>query len=94
MRIETRVEPTGVVTLVVGGTLNAAAIADLDRSLAHARALREPVVLDLREVALIDRPTLKYLIDVKQSDVGLVICPDYVEHWIERESTREPAREA
>jgi anti-anti-sigma regulatory factor len=94
MRIETRVEVTGVVTLVVGGTLNSSVIADLDRSLAHARELREPIVLDLREVALIDSPALKYLIDMKQNDVGLVICPDYVEHWMERESSRQSSCEA
>ena len=52
-------------------------------------ALERPVVLDLSDVRLIDRPALKYLIDLMQHDVRLVICPDYVEHWIYRESTRE-----
>jgi anti-anti-sigma regulatory factor len=89
MRIVTRVEPTGVITLAVGGTLNAAGVPDLDRALDQARQFRQPVVLDLSEVALIDRPTLKYLIDVKERDVRLVICPDYVEQWIDRESARD-----
>jgi anti-anti-sigma regulatory factor len=92
MRIETRIEPTGVVTLAVGGTLNAAAIADLDRAIDGARRLQQPIVLDLSEVALIDRPTLKYLIDVKH-DIRLVVCPDYVEHWLDRESARGVGRE-
>ena len=93
MRIMTRVEHTGNVTLTVGGTLNATSVADLDRALDEARLLRQPIVLDLSEVTLIDRPTLQYLIDVKQHDVGLMICPDYVEHWIDRESARESAYE-
>ena len=40
-------------------------------------------------VTLIDRPTLKYLIDVLEHDARLAVCPDYVEHWMYRESTRD-----
>jgi anti-anti-sigma regulatory factor len=89
MHIQTRVEATGEVTVVVHGTLNLRSVADFDRALGWARRLHEPVVLDLSDVKLIDRPTLKYLIDLMQRDVQLVICPDYVEHWIYRESSRE-----
>ena len=88
MRIHTRIDHNAV-TLSVAGILNAAAIADFDRALDKARQLQRPVVLDLSDVRLIDRPTLKYLIDVMQDEVRLVICPDYVEHWIYRESSRE-----
>jgi hypothetical protein len=42
----------------------------------------------LTNVRLIDRPTLNYLIDVMQDEIRLVICPEYVEHWIYRESSR------
>jgi anti-anti-sigma regulatory factor len=89
MEIMTRVETTGAVTVVVHGTLNAASVADFDRALERARHLDESVILDLSDVKLIDRPTLQYLIDLMQHDVRLVICPDYVEHWIYRESSRE-----
>jgi anti-anti-sigma regulatory factor len=89
MRIMTRIEPTGAVTLAVAGTFNAVGVADFDRALEDARQLHQPVVLDLSEVRLIDRPTLEYLIDLLQHDIDLVICPDYVEHWIHRESARE-----
>ena len=88
MRIHTRVEPN-TVTLSVAGILNAAGIADFDRALDEARRLQWPLVLDLTNVRLIDRPTLKYLIDVMQDEVRLVVCPEYVEHWIYRESSRE-----
>ena len=89
MRISTRVDTTGAVTLAVCGTLNAAHVADFDRALGQVRALERPVVLDLSDVRLIDRPALKYLIDLMQHDVRLVICPDYVRHWIDREASRE-----
>jgi anti-anti-sigma regulatory factor len=89
MQIVTRVEPTGVVTLVLGGTFNASSVADFDRALHTAKQLNQPVVLDLTNVKLIDRPTLQYLIDLlNEHDERLVVCPDYVEHWIDRESSR------
>ena len=89
MRIQTRIEHDAV-TLSVAGILNAARVADFDRALGEARRLDRPVVVDLSNVSLIDRPTLKYLIDLMQDDMRLVILPDYVEHWIYRESGREP----
>jgi hypothetical protein len=88
MKIETRIDDSAV-TLVVVGTLTASAVADFERALDEARRLQLPIVLDLSCVRLIDRPTLKYLIDVMEHDVRLVVCPDYVEHWMYRESTRD-----
>ena len=89
MQIRTRIEATGVVTLAVAGAFNAMGVADFDRALEYARQLHQPVVLDLSEVRLIDQPTMKYLIHLLQDDVNLVICPDFVEHWIYRESSKE-----
>jgi anti-anti-sigma regulatory factor len=88
MKIETKIEDSAV-TLSVVGTLTAAVVADFERALDDARRLHRPIVLDLTNVRLIDRPTLKYLIDVMEHDVRLVVCPDYVEHWMYRESTRD-----
>jgi len=88
LRIQTRVDEAAV-TLSVAGTLTATVVADFERALDDARKFRRTVILDLSHVKLIDRPTLKYLIDVMEHDIRLVICPDYVEHWIYRESTRE-----
>jgi anti-anti-sigma regulatory factor len=88
MRIDTRLDDRAV-TLSVSGTLTTAAVADFERVLDEARRLQRPIVLDLTNVRLIDRPTLKYLIDVMEHDVRLVVCPDYVEHWMYRETTRD-----
>lgn len=90
MRIMTCIEPTGAVTLVVAGMFNAVGVADFDRALEDARRLHQPVVLDLSDVRLIDRPTLQYLIDLMEHDINLLICPDFVEHWIYRESSKKP----
>lgn len=87
MHIVTQVEPTGAVTLVVQGTLNASSVADFDRALEQARRLDQPLFLDLSGVRLIDRPTLQYLID-RMQEIRLVICPAHVEQWITREIAR------
>jgi anti-anti-sigma regulatory factor len=89
MQINTRIGHD-TVTVSVAGILNAARVADFDRALGEARRLDRPVVVDLTNVKLIDRPTLKYLIDLMQDDMRLIILPDYVEHWIYRESGRNP----
>ena len=86
MHIQTNIEPSGAVTLTVGGTFNAAGVADFERALDEARRLSQPVFLDLARIRLIDRPTLRYLIDLLHHDVRLVICPPHVEQWIARES--------
>lgn len=86
MHIVTQVEPSGAVTLVVRGTLNASCVADVDRAVAQARLLDQPLFLDLSGVRLIDRPTLQYLIDLMEHEIRLVICPAYVEQWIAREA--------
>jgi len=86
MHIQTNIEPSGAVTLTVGGTFNAAGVADFERALDEARRLSQPVFLDLARIRLIDRPTLRYLIDLLHGDVRLVICPPHVKQWIARES--------
>jgi anti-anti-sigma regulatory factor len=85
MRIQTSVEATGSVTLSVAGTFNSAGVADFERALLQAQRLQQPVFLDLTRVRLIDRPALKYLIDLLNRDIRLVICPAFVEQWIARE---------
>ena len=57
MRILTSIDPAGATTLVVAGTLNGTCIADFKRALNAARRLRQPIRLDLSEVALIDLDT-------------------------------------
>jgi anti-anti-sigma regulatory factor len=93
MHIHTNIEPSGAVTLSIGGTFNAAGVADFELALDAARRLAQPVFLDLTRITLIDRPTLKYLIDLLHRDVRLVICPPHVEQWIARESQTDEAIE-
>jgi len=93
MHIQTTIEPSGAVMLMLAGTFNGASVADFERALDLAHQLEQPVFLDLTRITLIDRPTLQYLIDVLSRDVRLVICSPSVEQWITRETAREEAAE-
>jgi len=89
MHVMTRIEATGSITLAVHGSLDTITISDFDRALARALRLHQPVVIDLSDVKSIDRGTRKHLADLMNVD-ALTICPEYIEHWIVRESGREP----
>jgi anti-anti-sigma regulatory factor len=91
--IQTTIEPSGAVMLMLAGTFNGASVADFERALDLAHQLEQPVFLDLTRITLIDRPTLRYLIDVLSRDVRLVICSPSVEQWIARETAREEVAE-
>ena len=90
MHIQTSIEPSGAVTLAIAGTFNGAGVADFERALDAARRLEQPLFLDLSRITLIDRPTLRYLVDLLHRDVRLVICPPVVEQWIARAEDDEP----
>jgi anti-anti-sigma regulatory factor len=85
MRIQTRIDPTGPVTFLVAGRVDAACIADFERAFGAARRLGKDIRLDLREVTLVDRPGLQYLIDLACDEVTLVNCPEYVKRWMRRD---------
>jgi anti-anti-sigma regulatory factor len=87
MRILTRTDSGGAVTLFLVGTLNGTCVPDFERALESAHRHTPHVVLDLTRLGLIDRPALQFLIDVMQRDVQVVKCPPHIERWIQRERT-------
>jgi predicted metal-binding protein len=42
----------------------------------------------LKDVTLVDRDAIKFLIDCKAGGIKLENCPPYIREWIERESGR------
>jgi hypothetical protein len=93
MYIQTTIEPSGAVMLMLAGTFNGAGVADFERALDLAHQLEQPVFLDLTRITLIDRPTLQYLIDVLRRDVRLVICSPSVEEWLARAQDADEAED-
>ena len=46
------------------------------------------IALDLRDVTLVDRESVKFLTDCEADDIKLENCPHYVREWIGREGGR------
>ena len=60
----------------------------------HAAALQElltaegegRVVLDLRDITLVDRAAVRFLADAERAGAEIINCPDYVRSWISAEN--------
>jgi hypothetical protein len=52
-------------------------------------AEKDSVVLDLKEVTLVDRGTIEFLARYEADDIELRNCPAYVREWLERERCRK-----
>ena len=81
-RVQRLVEADAVVFLL-SGELGAEHAARLRELMAAEESVR--VRLDLREVTVVDRTGLQFLVDVDGSGVVLVNCADYLRRWIAAE---------
>jgi anti-anti-sigma regulatory factor len=73
------------VVLSVSGRITAADLAELQKLL-EREAGYHSLVLDLREVKLVDRDVVRFLLSCEAKDVKLANCPAYIREWIEREA--------
>ena len=48
----------------------------------------DPPTLDLKDVNLLDRPTVRFLIQCDSRGIQLVNCPLFIQEWITRERCR------
>lgn len=78
MRILTRIDPAGPVTLTVIGGVNAACIADFERAVVSARRLGKRLRVDLSQLTVIDRSCLRYLFELTNTGVTFVGCPPHI----------------
>ena len=46
--------------------------------------------LDLKDVNLVDRPSVRFLIQCASQGIGLLNCPLYVQEWMSRERRQAP----
>jgi anti-anti-sigma regulatory factor len=84
-RINRSVEP-GATVFVLSGVLDTEHVARLQELLATAEAGR--IVLDLREITLVDRVAVQFLARVILAGTEIVNCPEYVRSWIAAENGR------
>jgi anti-anti-sigma regulatory factor len=74
----------GNVVFTVSGRLEAENVAELSALLAAEPAGR-PLVLDLKDLVLVDRDAVRFLKVCEGNGIVLRNCPPYVRAWIARE---------
>jgi ABC-type transporter Mla MlaB component len=91
MRITVQAESAETVTVALSGPLSGAGLGELRREIGRAQRLRKRVQVDLGEVTLLDKHSLAFLAAQIQEDVRLLNCPEYIEPWLAKETTRAGA---
>ncbi len=83
LRIQRLAEGAAVV-FALSGRIEAERVAELQGLLASEGAGRR-IVLDLEDVDLVDRDTVKFLARCSAEGVQLARCPGYIREWILKE---------
>jgi len=74
----------GDVVLTLSGRLDADSLSELSTVL-DAEPAGRAVALDLKDVVLVDRDTIRFLRARERDGIALRHCPPYIRAWIERE---------
>jgi len=77
----------GDVVLTVIGRLEAENVNELT-SLLDAERTGRPVVLDLKDLVLVDRETVRFLRSCEGDGIALRNCPPYIRAWIARDAEK------
>jgi hypothetical protein len=70
--------------LILSGRIETPAIAELRRLFELQTDCRN-IVLDLKDVGVIDRDVTRFLVRCEADGVKLQNCPSYIREWMERE---------
>jgi anti-anti-sigma regulatory factor len=81
----------GRVVLTVCGRIEAEDIGELQQLLALEKA-GQHVVMDLRDVTLVNQDAVKFLAGCEADSIKLENCPAYIREWIERAKGRTRRR--
>ncbi len=87
LRIQRSTEGVAVV-FVLSGRIEAERVAEL-QSLLASEDSNHRIVLDLHDVDLVDRDTVRFLARCRADGIQLAHCPGYIREWILKE--RAPA---
>jgi hypothetical protein len=77
-------QANGDVVLILSGRLRADNVGELGALLA-AEPPGRALVLDLTDVVLVDRDTVRFLRARERDGIALRNCPPYIREWIARE---------
>ncbi len=81
LRIQT-LPKEDVVAFTLSGRITAEEVAELQRLL---EGQDHRIVLDLKEVKLVDRDTVRFLARCEANGIQIENCPAYIREWIVRE---------
>ena len=81
IRIETS-ESGDLVTFVLSGRIEKEDLGELKTLLEKNE---KAVVLDLKEIRLVDRETVRFLANFETDNARITNCPPYIREWIRRE---------
>ena len=71
------------VIFTLSGRIEADQLAELERLF---EAERNPMVLDLEEIELVDREAVQFLAQCRAKGIRLQRCPAYIRAWMARET--------
>lgn len=77
----------GEVVLTLSGRMNAENIPEVEKLFTPETGLR--MALDLEDLTLVDRDSVRFLADREMDGTALRNCPLYIREWIERERDYE-----
>lgn len=77
-------EANGQVLLRISGRLDGENLSEL-KKLIQSEGSGQRVVLDLRELTLVDQETVRFLEQLDSNGIELQNCPPYVCEWIARQ---------
>ncbi len=72
------------VVFALSGRIEAALTAELQK-LIDLETERRKIILDLRQVQLVDQDTVRFLARSEANGIKLENCPAYIREWIARE---------
>jgi anti-anti-sigma regulatory factor len=80
----------GSVVFTLSGRIEVEDVAELQRLFA-LETVNHHLVLDLKDLTLVDRHAVKFLARCEADSIELKNCPGYVREWIARENERRKA---
>ena len=74
----------GQVIFILAGRMNAEHISEME-ALFKSEVSGRPIVLDLKDLILVDQDAVRFLENCEADGIKLKNCPDYIREWITRE---------
>lgn len=86
LRIQRSVNAELVLTLI--GRMDSEDLPEL-KTQCQSEAEGRPIVLDLKDLTLVDRDAVRFLKRCEADSIRLTNCPAYIREWIKRERQAE-----